>query len=322
MKDIQRFGTAVKETSTSERAAPATPTAGLDLPEMAPVHKMWGIAGAGDVFHPVGETTATLPSGFYRFVYMNNMLVCLRVRNDTDSLVALPDSESDRLLAEMRQFLSLKEAFKSRGLLYKRGVMLYGPPGSGKTATIQQLAKMVATEMDSIAVLGDSEPGFVASGLQTVRGLEPERQLVVILEDLDALVNRYGEEGYLSLLDGENQVENVIYVATTNYPERLDRRFVDRPSRFDTLRLIGMPTAEARRVYLRSKEPNMPLPELEAMVTASDEYSIAHLRELLVLVKCFGQSIDDATERLDQMREDEPSSAREFGAKRTAGFGA
>ena len=123
------------------------------------------------------------------------------------------------------------------------------------------------------------------------------------------------------LLDGENQVENVIYVATTNYPERLDRRFVDRPSRFDTLRLIGMPTPEARRIYLVHKEPGIDEKELRAMVRASDGYSIAHLRELLVLVKCFGQSIDEATKRLDGMRAANPSSDRQFGNLHAVGFG-
>lgn len=320
MNGISNFGTEVVQ-----RTAPANPygnTPASAEPSPPAVHKMWGIAGAGDIFHPVGETTKTLPPGFYRFVFVNGLGLCIvRVRNDTDSLIALPDSESDKLLAEMQQFLKLKAEFRARGLLYKRGVMLYGPPGSGKTATIQLLAKMVADSMNSIAILADAEPAAVATGLQMVRGLEPDRQLVVILEDLDAMVARYGEEGYLSLLDGENQVENVIYVATTNYPERLDRRFVDRPSRFDTLRLIGMPTPEARRLYLQHKEPMVPVEELDAMVAASEGYSIAHLRELLVLVKCFGHALESATERLDGMREGQPSSDRDFGKLRAVGFG-
>lgn len=293
---------------------------GNSLSAQEEIHKLWGIAGAGDIFHPVGETTKNLPGGFYRFAFLNNVLVICRVRNDTDSLIHLPDSESDKLLEEMQEFLALRDRFRERGLLYKRGVMLFGPPGSGKTATIQLLAKIVAEQMDSIAILGEGEPTMVALGLQMVRKLEPDRQLVVILEDLDALVGRWGEEGYLSLLDGENQVENVIYVATTNYPERLDRRFVDRPSRFDTLRLIGMPTPEARRIYLRHKEPTISEEELATMVNASEGYSIAHLRELLVLMKCFGRSLGDATKRLDGMRTTNPSSERDF-ARRGVGFG-
>lgn len=328
---IEQFGAKAGEMRANRAMSGRPVTGGYDVaaeparssePTPEAIHRMWGIGGAGDLFHPVGETTKTLPSGFFRFTNHPNFGLCIvRVRNDTDSLIHLPDSESDKLLAEMEEFLSIRDRFKARGLLYKRGVMLFGPPGSGKTATIQLLAKMVSEQMNSIAVLGDTDPSFVGSGLQMIRKLEPMRQLVVILEDLDALVGRYGEEGYLSLLDGENQVENVIYVATTNYPERLDRRFVDRPSRFDTLRLIGMPTAEARRVYLLHKEPAIESAELDAMVTASEGYSIAHLRELLVLVKCFGRPLDAATERLDGMREGQPSSERQFGSLRSVGFG-
>lgn len=326
MSSIEKFGTAVAPSprnvgASSYDSAPAYPTADDKEKLFSSVHRMWGIIGAGDIFIPVGETTKTLPPGFYRFTMSREGLVIQRVRNDTDSLIALPDSESERLLVEMRQFLSIRDRFIKRGLLYKRGVMLYGPPGSGKTATIQLLAKMVAEQMNSIAILGDTGPELVAQGLQMLRKLEPERQLVVILEDLDAMVNRHGEEGFLSLLDGENQVENVIYVATTNYPERLDRRFVDRPSRFDTLRLIGMPTAEARRVYLTHKEPGIGDEELDAMVAASEGYSIAHLRELLVLVKCFEHALKDACERLDGMRDQQPSSERQFGTLRAVGFG-
>lgn len=269
--------------------------------------RMWGVVG-GDTFHAVGDTTKQMPIGFYRFAVVHPIGLCaLKVRNDTDGLIYLPDSESDRLLDEIRQFLEIKERFSERGLLYKRGVMLYGPPGSGKTATIQLLAKMVSERMGSIAILGDSEPKLCSMGLHMIRKLEPNRQLVVIFEDLDALVARWGDEGYLSILDGENQVENVIYIATTNYPERLDRRFVDRPSRFDTLRKIGMPSADARRTYLQHKEPNIDSVELEEMVSASDGYSIAHLRELLVLTKCFGRDIASAKFRLDGMRTGKPS---------------
>lgn len=269
--------------------------------------KMWGVIG-GDTFHAVGDTTKQMPLGFYRFAIIHPVGLCaLKVRNDTDSLIYLPDSESDRLLKEIEEFLEIRGRFSERGLLYKRGVMLYGPPGSGKTATIQLLAKMISERIGSIAILGDSDPKLCSSGLHMIRKLEPQRQLVVIFEDLDALVSRYGEEGYLSILDGENQVENVIYIATTNYPERLDRRFVDRPSRFDTLRKIGMPSADARRTYLQHKEPHIDPAELEEMVSASDGYSIAHLRELLVLTKCFGRDMESAKARIDGMRVGKPS---------------
>lgn len=316
---IEQFGTAVSPARYhGEPASSSPPTAGMPLVGSQDA-RMWGIAGEGSVFHPVGATTSALPSGFYRFVDMHPIgLVAIKVPNETDQLLALPDSESERLMAEVEEFLGLREKFTSRGLLYKRGIMLYGPPGSGKTATIQVLARRVAEKLNSVAILAD-HPVLCANGLIMLRRLEPMRQLVVVLEDLDALVMRHGEEGYLSLLDGENQVENVIYVATTNYPERLDRRFVDRPSRFDTIRLIGMPSVAARRAYLKAKEPSLSDEEVREYLKASEGYSVAHLRELLVLTRCFGRSLKEAAERLDAMRGKAPTSEHDYSA-RSVGF--
>jgi len=110
-------------------------------------------------------------------------------------------------------------------------------------------------------------------------------------------------------------------VATTNYPERLDQRFVDRPSRFDTIREIGMPTAMARQVYLQTKEPSLGAFELAEWVEQSEGFSIAHLRELIILCRCYHKPLAEAIERLSLMRSESPSSSRaNDGRKNVVGF--
>jgi hypothetical protein len=85
-----------------------------------------------------------------------------------------------------------------------------------------------------------------------------------------------------------------VFLASTNYPDRLDRRFVDRPSRFDTIRYVGMPTGAARRAYLKTKEPSLTDWELALWVDLTEEFSLAHLRDLIIAVRCFGQPSDKA----------------------------
>ena len=119
-----------------------------------------------------------------------------------------------------------------------------------------------------------------------------------------------GESQFLALLDGETQIDRVCYIATCNYPERLDKRFVDRPSRFDTVEYVGMPTAAARRAYLLAKEPSLLGEELDQWVGRTDGFSIAHLRELIVLVRCFDRPLDAAVARLEKMRVTPPDSER------------
>jgi hypothetical protein len=259
-----------------------------------------------------------LPVGIYRME--NHPQVgptFIRQKNDTDTLVALPDCESARIVEEIRAFKSLRPAFRAHGFLFKRGFLLWGPPGSGKTCTLQLIMQLLMQEHDSIAVLVE-HPGLACTCLQGLRRIEPERQIVALFEDLDALCERYEESAYLALLDGEAQVDNIVYVATTNYPERLDRRFVDRPSRFDTVRYIGMPSPAGRLTYLRAKLPAASAALLNEYVALSEGFSIAHLRELIILTHCFGAPLEEAVARLNHMRFSSPHSEKPPGSP---GFG-
>lgn len=264
----------------------------------------------GDYFWNANLTLEALPAALYRCAEVANIGYCLeRTRIDTDDLMELPDSPSASVIEEVRRFWELEEQFSKRGFIHKRGVMLWGPPGSGKTATLQQLISIVVKKHGGVGIFID-QPVCAAACLQILRRIEPVRPIVALLEDLDALIERHGENEYLSLLDGEAQVSNIVFVATTNYPELLDRRFVDRPSRFDLIKQIGMPSAAARRAYLGAKEPSLTDDELNEWVNRSDGFSIAHLREMIVLCRCYGKTLDEAVERLDEMRQGSPSSSQ------------
>jgi hypothetical protein len=79
-----------------------------------------------------------------------------------------------------------------------------------------------------------------------------------------------------------------------------------------------MPSAAARKCYLNVKEPELVGEELEQFVALSDGFSIAHLRELIILAKCFNRPLDEAAKQLRGMRQVRPASDR---APDKAGFG-
>lgn len=290
---------------STEAAQPSPPSGGLMASGQITARR-W--AQADDIFWPASETCETLAPAFYRFAHRDNIGPCLvRVAITTDGLIHLPDTVGERVLGEFKTFWELRDRFAERGFLHKRGILLWGPPGSGKTTSLMLMAKEIVESQQGIVVQIDS-PELAATCLGFIRKIEPERPVVAIMEDLDALVQRHGENNFLALLDGETQVDRIVYVATCNYPERLDRRFVDRPSRFDTVEYIGMPSPAARRVYLHAKEPTLSDAELIRWVADTDGFSVAHLRELVILVRCFGRPLEMAIERLEAMRLKPPAS--------------
>ena len=267
------------------------------------------------------ETCDALAPGFYMPAHLNGLGPALRrTQTVTDNLLRLPDPTCDMLLNEFVLFWERSGEMVKRGLTAKRGLLLYGPPGSGKTSAVQIMSHHMIREMNGVVIFIDHPP-TAAAALQLMRRLEPSRPVILLYEDIDAMVSRHGEAELLALLDGELQVGNVVNVATTNYPELLDPRFTNRPGRFDRITMVGMPLPEARAAYFAAKAPDVPEPRREQWVIASDGWSIAHLRELVVGHLVLGEDDHVVIDRLANMHEQLPKSsdAREsdfgFGAK-------
>lgn len=258
---------------------------------------------AGRNFMPTVETAASLPPAIYRVAQTQTGGIYFESQPlFTDKILRLPDSKGDAVITEIERFWTLRADYEEYGLSYKRGFLLHGPPGSGKTCTIALIIEDMI-KRGGIVIIGQS-PGLLAIGLSSLREVEPDRPLVVILEDLDAIVQAYGEAALLSLLDGESQIDNVVYIATTNYPEDLDGRITNRPSRFDSIVHIDVPNDAARKMYLESRlgAGNTVTPEGLDLVTLTKGLSIAHLRELIVGTKVFGHGVEETIERLKKMK--------------------
>lgn len=274
------------------------------------------LAGADGVFAPCGRTAKRLPVGVYRPAmdqYGNPILRQIPII--TDKLTVLPDSASDRVLESIQTFWERKEEFRRYGQIFKRGILLYGPPGSGKTSTLQLLMKDLLMQRNGLVVLGNVPPDLLTRILGLLRRIEPDRLLITIFEDLDELCRRFSEAELLSLFDGEAQIDHCVHLATTNYPELLDARFINRPSRFDEVIRIGMPTYEARLAYFT--QTGLDAGTAEEWAGQTEGLSIAHLRELLVCVKCLGRSTEETLARLRKMQRP-PKQAKET---RSPGFG-
>ncbi len=260
-------------------------------------HRQYAFNGTG--FIPVSETIRALPAGVYKIEVINNMCTFVPQDITTDNLMRLPDSKSDQVITEIEQFWKMKERFRHFGFAYKRGFLLWGPAGSGKTSTIAFVTKQMVAS-GGIVIIGNFNPIPLASMLHSLRSVESQRPIILLLEDIDTIIEQHGEAEVLSLLDGESSIDNVVAIATTNYPEKLDGRVVNRPSRFDRVVKINVPNTLARRAYLAAR--GMPADvDLDTWVAQTEGFSIAHLKELVVGVFCYGNSFEDEIKRLKSM---------------------
>lgn len=260
--------------------------------------------GANGTFRPAAKTVGLLPAGSYS-VKMDQLGPYLEAQPIvSDDIVELPETANARVLAVIRKFWESGDRYRGHGLVFKRGVLLWGPPGSGKTVTVHLLVRDLIANGGIVLFCG--QPDLTLVLLSAIRKIERVRPLILILEDIDEIVSRFGEHEILAMLDGESQTDNVVFVATTNYPDRLGARIVNRPSRFDDRIFVGMPSETARLAYLRKATTNGSMLSNKTVLKWAKEtegLSIAHLRELVAAVLCLDQEYNDVLGRLRSMSE-------------------
>ena len=258
----------------------------------------------GPGFSAAGETIRVLPAGAYSIQHVSQVLAFCPEQIHTDSLIRFPDSRADQLLKEIQGFWELKEEFKKGndkafgGFLHKRGYLIFGPPGSGKSCLLKFVIKDII-DRKGIVLYGDINPIYVIEGLKTIKKIEPDKQIVVILEDFDDLIHSHGESKYLSLLDGENSMDNVLFIATTNYVSRFDPRMYNRPGRLSDVIYIGMPSAGARRLYLETKLKVKD--DIDWIVDNTDNFSLDHLKALVLGVYFEKKDLEQEVNRLRKL---------------------
>src|SRR5205814_2097739 len=150
--------------------------------------------------------------------------------------------------------------------------------GCGKSSLIHQIIARVV-EAGHVAFFCAYPPYFRAT-LARFREAEPNRPVVCIFEDIHAIIKQYGDSELPQMLDGNAQVNKVVNLASTNYPERLDRRIIARPRRFDRLLKIEPPEAPLREAYFARKLPELTRDELAQWVEVSAGLPFAALTEL------------------------------------------
>lgn len=257
-------------------------------------------ARSGDKFILAERTSETLQSGVYHTHISSEGVPYLQdAEYSTDELLHFVSSPSEAMLKEFDAFWQSRDHFLQRKMMFKRSFLLVGPPGTGKTSTIYMICDKIVNEMNGLAFV-IQDPHIAGICLAMVRRIEPGRPIIAIAEDLDVLTaNRAIESGYLTLLDGQLGLDNIIFISTANNPENMSPRLINRPSRIDTIITIDTPSYDQRLAYLKAKEPD--LIDAERWAKDTDKMSFAHLKELVIGVKVFGRGYAETLNRLRTM---------------------
>ncbi|PCH41485.1 nucleoside triphosphate hydrolase protein [Wolfiporia cocos MD-104 SS10] len=204
--------------------------------------------------------------------------------------VILKENFKNTIMKDVNGFFDSEKLYKSLSISWKRGLIMFGPPGNGKTIAMKAIMKECDAKRFSPLYVksldcceGDEQA--MQAVFNKARGMAP---CVLVLEDLDSLINDRNRSFFLNQLDGLEGNDGLLVIASTNHIERLDQAITGRPSRFDRKYEFSDPDQEERALYARywqrkleNKDVAFPDTLAEEIAAMTANFSFAYLKEAL-----------------------------------------
>ena len=197
--------------------------------------------------------------------------------------VLLADSIKQDIFRSIDEFFKQDgHFFKQYGLPYKRGILLYGSPGNGKTT----LVKSITGSTKAPVVYWQITEFTGSHSIQEVFGIVTRlAPAILVIEDIDSMPE-YTRSVFLNTLDGAQSREGLFIIGTTNYPQKIDPALINRAGRFDRAYEIPSPTEKVRQNYLCNLDIKEIFSEdqVKEMAKLSKGLSMSQLNELYMSV--------------------------------------
>lgn len=243
----------------------------------------------------------SLPPGIYDYESTSgNLPERLRVKviERDDHIVPLGD-QFEAVRADLESFSNREHVYRQVKTPYKMGVLLYGPPGNGKSILIQRLIEDYKNK--AIVIYVHAGTSLTNVFLNKLGSHTKNMMKIFIFEELTTAIHNPGYTNWLlRFLDADISLDNVITIATTNYPEQLPQNLVNRPSRFDEIYEFTHPKDEERKLLLDHYMQEAVDPSI---VAKTKGFSIAEVKQFCLFVKVHALSLEQAIEKINKRKD-------------------
>jgi hypothetical protein len=204
--------------------------------------------------------------------------------------LVLSESVVNLVRKDFESFLNREEWFRDNRLPFRRGYLLHGPPGNGKTSLIRAMLNSSGLNGHSIRLFQEHTDDALLERM--FRYAASSAPSLVVIEDIDRAFRRtpatdvrckVSLQQLLNCLDGIDSQDGVIVVATANDPTVLDPAILRRPGRFDRVVALPAPDRKLRLRYFSKFNPHLNDEALIRAVEDSDGLSFAQLKEAYIL---------------------------------------
>ncbi|KAF8847447.1 P-loop containing nucleoside triphosphate hydrolase protein [Acephala macrosclerotiorum] len=211
-----------------------------------------------------------------------------------DEVILDPTMKSN-LIDDVQGFFDNRELYKSLAVPWKRGIIMHGVPGNGKTISIKALINALGARSDPVPSLYvknfDACQGQKFSIRQIFSHARIMAPCLLIFEDLDSLVTDKTRSYFLNEVDGLESNDGILMIGSTNHLDSLDPAISKRPSRFDRKYHFKIPDEDERTAYChfwRKKLVGSTLVDFDeglcrVIAQLSEGFSFAYLKELFVI---------------------------------------
>ncbi len=253
-------------------------------------------------YRPIGgedpQLTPTLPAGVYTIGFLPTGGGFFRpISTSGDQLVSLDTPTGRKVAREIQDFFNpeITARLASAGVKHRRGIILHGQPGTGKTSLVRAfLPQIVAL---GAVVLSEINPALLQEQIiPAIRKHDPARPIVLVWDEFDKSAEHAHSE-LLRLLDGMSSPDHLLTIGVTNNLRNIPETLRCRPSRFGLILKVPPLGQEARTSYARTKYPMLDDDTIANVVQITEGKALDYIEEGCKLA-LMGYDADEIRDRV------------------------